>query len=198
MDEAQVKQMVDGAVAAAVEAATPAIVEAAGKAVGESVGGQITQAVAEGLKPVVDRVGKLEEAGAAKAPAAGDPQVITVEEFERRMAERDAKAAKDADAAKADAAKAKARDAYVAAKMGDVPAGYHGQMPATDDEAELAKAEQAVRATFRADAKAAGMTVPDVGERPPSSGSPAAAGPDTEKMPPARKLATALKAEAAE
>ncbi len=49
-----------------------------------------------------------------------------------------------------------ARSVYTAAKMADMPEIYRAQMPATDDQDQLAAAEQAIRSAYRADMKVHG------------------------------------------
>ncbi|HUX17295.1 MAG TPA: hypothetical protein VMW52_12540 [Phycisphaerae bacterium] len=192
------KDAIAAAVAEQIKAAQTELVKALEKTA-EAV-------VAKAMEPVTAKVGELE--GAAKTAAAkaagdgsgGNGRDITAEAVKAIVADA-LKARDDADAAKgkkadADAKLTAARDKFAAEKLKDLPAVYRDKLPITDDEASLAKAEQAIRKQFADDMKAAGVQVPDAGSKPATAGAPGAAGPDTSKMNPVQKIEAGIASEA--
>jgi hypothetical protein len=140
------------------------------EALAKLIAATVATALAESNKGILEQLGKL----SAPAPAlvkedGAKPQAakpLTLEDVKGFFAEKEKSAATAA-----------AREKFAAEKLADVPAAYRGQLPHTDDAAQLAAAEQKIRADYRADLKAKGFEVKDVGGAVPGGGVPAAKAP---------------------
>lgn len=161
------------------------------EALKKEIDGIISAAVAAALEPVVSQVGQAAEAVKKIGDIENNLKVVSETMAQQKLlspedvrallaqdlAAREAAAAEAAKASEASAALKAKREAFAAEKLKGVPARYHDALG--DDESKWAEAEKAIRETFAADLKAAGVKVADVGgsaggEPPAGGGKPAA------------------------
>lgn len=174
----------------ATSAAPPTTTPAAGAAPAGSIdmaalAALVGAAVADAVKPLNEKIAKL-EAPAAAAPgdkAADQTKALTAEDIDKLVEKRLA--------AQQQSAQAQAqRDAFLAEKLKDLPAAYRSKLGG--DPAKWKDEEQAIRAEFQKDFAAAGGKPADVGADKPGGAKPAEA-VDYSKLSPTQLIAQGLK-----
>lgn len=139
-------------------------------------------ALGEALKPIGDRLSKLEAPPAGQGDGKAAGRNLTAEDIGKVIDERLTKH-------QASEAKRHARDDFARSKLKDVPTIYHRDLPETDNAAELAAAEQRIRDRYREDLKAAGIKPADVGGHPAAQGkAPQPQGRDVSKWSNSQKI----------
>lgn len=167
----------------AASTAAPAIDhEALAKAMAPLIGA----AVAEAVKPLNERIEKLQ----APAPAAetktaagkeNAPKPLSLEDITKLLDERDGRNRS-----------AQQREQFQQSKLADLPAAYRHQLGT--DPAKWAAEEQTIRAQYREDLAKAGVKAANVGGTSPGGAKPADAPPaDLSKMNGTQKILLGLK-----
>jgi hypothetical protein len=140
-------------------------------------------AVADAVKPLNEKIAKLEAPAAAVAAPGGkatdQAKALTAEDIDKLVEKRLA--------AQQQSAQAQAqRDAFLAEKLKDLPAAYRSKLGG--DPAKWKDEEQAIRAEFQKDFAAAGGKPADVGADKPGGAKPAEA-VDYSKLSPTQLIA---------
>jgi hypothetical protein len=147
-------------------------------------------ALEAGLKPIAAEIGKLQAAAkpAEQAAARAIEGVALKAEDVGRIIEEKLSAFSNKQST------ASAREAFATSKMADLPAIYRSQLPQTADAAELARAEQTIRAQYQADFKASGGKTENVaGTTPANAQAATRVAVDTSKMTASQLLDEGLK-----
>jgi hypothetical protein len=145
-------------------------------------------AVADAVKPMNEKIAKLEAAPAAAAPAAAAadqaaPKALTAEDVDKLVEKRLA--------AQQQSAQAQAqRDAFLAEKLKDLPAAYRSKLGTTRRSGRTRSRRSAP--SSRSDFAAAGGKPADVGADKPGGAKPAEA-VDFSKLSPTQLIAQGLK-----
>lgn len=148
----------------------------------------ISDQVAAAVKPLHDQLAGLKPAAAVSGKSDAASQALTAEAVAKIVGDKFAEA-------QASQASIAARSALANDKLKDLPQTYRDLLPNTGDQAQLAAAEQTIRARYRAeigDKAAVGFNVGG------SAGGQAAKGQvDVSKLSPAQKIEYGLKQQAA-
>jgi len=158
-------------IAQEVQAAIDAAVGAALGKVSETLATRITEAVTQATSDLTAKVQTLGEQLAdanqrIEKATAVDPESVSktvTDLFQAELAKQTEARTAAETAAAAKRAVAEKRTEFLTKHALKLPASYHGMIPETDKAEELQAGLAAAVAKFQAEAKAAGITVPDVG-----------------------------------
>ncbi len=157
--DAEMQRLVDERIVAAVKAATDPLIAQITELKGSV--GQVAEAgtkiseIQKNLKIVSDTV------AAQKILGADDVKGLISAEMTASQKAAQEKAAAEATAAEAQKAIKAEKDSFIAEKLKGIPAAYHSLLG--DAKEKWGEMEKTIRDTFAADAKAAGLQVPNVG-----------------------------------